>query len=60
MCEVEIRLMLPNATAMSIRTRRSISASLFYTSAHRRLQMSREAAAACAIFELLDNSFGEW
>ncbi|KAF1770577.1 hypothetical protein GCK72_002396 [Caenorhabditis remanei] len=57
MCEVEIRLMLPNATAMSIRTRRSISASLFYTSAHRRLQMSREAAAACAIFELLDNSF---
>lgn len=57
MCEVEIRLMLPNATTMSIRARRSISASLFFTTASRRLQMSREGAAACALFELLDNSF---
>ncbi|CAL2029228.1 unnamed protein product [Caenorhabditis brenneri] len=57
MCEVEIRLMLPDATAMSIRTRRSISASLLFSCAQRRLHMSREGAAACAIFELLDNSF---
>lgn len=57
MCEVEIRLMLPDGSPMSIRARRSISASLFFTSAQRRLQMSREGAAACSIFELLDNTF---
>ncbi|PIC51641.1 hypothetical protein B9Z55_002072 [Caenorhabditis nigoni] len=57
MCEVDIRLMLPNGTAMSVRIRRSISASLFFTTAQKRLQLSREGAAACSIFELLDNSF---
>ncbi|CAI2301506.1 unnamed protein product [Caenorhabditis sp. 36 PRJEB53466] len=57
MCEVEIRMMLPDGQPMSIRTRRSISASLFFACAQRRLHMSREGAAACSIFELLDNSF---
>lgn len=59
MCEVEIRMMLPDGSPLTIRARRSISASLFFTTAQRRLQMSREGAAACSIFELLDNSFGE-
>lgn len=57
MCEVEIRLMLPDGSPITIRTRRSITSSLFFTSAQRRLKMSREGAAACSIFELLDNSF---
>uniref|UniRef100_A0A8R1DQ10 Sorting nexin-27 n=2 Tax=Caenorhabditis japonica TaxID=281687 RepID=A0A8R1DQ10_CAEJA len=55
--EVEIRIMLPDGSPMLIRIRRSISASLFFTAVQRRLHMSREGAAACAIFELLDNTF---
>ncbi|CAD6196177.1 unnamed protein product [Caenorhabditis auriculariae] len=57
MSDVEIRVLLPDGAPLSVRTRRSVSTSLFFSMAQRRLQMTREASAACAIFELLDSGF---
>ncbi|CAB3408035.1 unnamed protein product [Caenorhabditis bovis] len=57
MCEVEIRALFPDGVPMSIRTRRSVSASLFFSLIQRKLQMSREVSSAIAIFEVLDTSF---
>lgn len=57
--EVELRVLLPDYSPVNVNIRRHSSTSQLYTAVEKKLNMCREVAAACAIFEIMDGNFGE-
>lgn len=58
-CEVEVRVLLPDGGNVCVSIRRNSSTSLLFALLARKLNMSRDMALSCAIFETMEHSFGE-
>ncbi|VDO67442.1 unnamed protein product [Heligmosomoides polygyrus] len=56
-CEVEVRVLLPDGGNVCVSIRRNSSTSLLFALLARKLNMSRDMALSCAIFETMEHSF---
>ncbi|WKX92236.1 hypothetical protein Q1695_010345 [Nippostrongylus brasiliensis] len=56
-CEVEVRVLLPDGGNTCVSIRRNSSTSLLFAHLARKLNMSRDMALSCAIFETMAQSF---
>ncbi|KAJ1371850.1 hypothetical protein KIN20_033881 [Parelaphostrongylus tenuis] len=56
-CEVEVRVLLPDGGNVCVSIRRNSSTSFLYALVARKLNMSRDMALSCAIFETMEQSF---
>ncbi|EYC38058.1 hypothetical protein Y032_0745g1999 [Ancylostoma ceylanicum] len=56
-CEVEVRVLLPDGGHACVNIRRNSSTSLLFALLARKLNMSRDMALSCAIFETMEQSF---
>lgn len=59
-CEVEVRVLLPDGGHACVNIRRNSSTSLLFALLARKLNMSRDMALSCAIFETMEQSFGTY
>ncbi|KAK6059194.1 PX domain protein [Cooperia oncophora] len=57
-CEVEVRVLLPDGGNVCVSIRRNSTTSLLFALLARKLNMSRDMALSCAIFETMEQSFG--
>ncbi|CAJ0594001.1 unnamed protein product [Cylicocyclus nassatus] len=56
-CEVEVRVLLPDGGHVCVNIRRNSSTSLLFALLARKLNMSRDMALSCAVFETMEQSF---
>lgn len=55
--EVEVRVLLPDQSTIALNVRKTATAESLFSLLHKRLELSREYAASCALFETMDNNF---
>uniref|UniRef100_A0A1I7XP05 PDZ domain-containing protein n=1 Tax=Heterorhabditis bacteriophora TaxID=37862 RepID=A0A1I7XP05_HETBA len=56
-CEVDIRVIMPDLTSLTLTIRRNASTSLLFAMLMRKLNMSRDMAHCCALFETMEQGF---
>ncbi|PAV58251.1 hypothetical protein WR25_11908 [Diploscapter pachys] len=57
LCEVELRVLLPDGSPLCLLIRRNASAAQLYNFIQRKLNMSSQMSTFCALFEVLDGGF---
>ncbi|GMT00189.1 hypothetical protein PENTCL1PPCAC_22363, partial [Pristionchus entomophagus] len=55
--EVEVRVLLPDQSTIALNVRKTATAESLFTMLQKRLELSREYSASCALFETMDNNF---
>ncbi|GMR53072.1 hypothetical protein PMAYCL1PPCAC_23267 [Pristionchus mayeri] len=55
--EVEVRVLLPDQSTIALNVRKTATAESLFSLLQKRLEMKREYAASCALFETMDNNF---